>query len=390
MTQSIPQTDPRAGYLTCREEIDVVIQCVLQRGRYILGEEVESFEKEFAQYLGVREAVGVSSGTDALYMALCACGIGPGDEVITVSLTAVATVAAIERCGAKPVFVDVDAATYTLAPDALYEALSLRTKAIVPVHLYGLPADMAAILAFARERGLRVIEDCAQAHGAVCRVDANSGWKKVGTFGDAAAFSFYPTKNLAAFGDGGCVVSNNSEIAEKLRLIREYGWGERFVSTVKGWNCRLDEMQAAILRVKLRVLDAWNEERRKLARIYDSLLDCPCIIRPLQMEDRVSVYHQYVIQTKHRDRLRNDLAAIGIGTAIHYPLPVHLQPAYQALGCGRSLNVTQRICSDILSLPMYPQLGAQAAEETAIQLLKLLNKRPQRQSDCLNAMVLTG
>jgi len=372
MDHAIPQNDPAAGYRACRDEIDAAIRGVLDRGRYVLGDEVDAFEREFASYLGVRNAIGVASGTDALFMALCACGVGPGDEVITVSHTSVATVAAIERCGAKPVLVDVNESTYTLDPDALRSALSFRTKAILPVHIYGFPADMAAILSFALDHGLRVIEDCAQAHGAEYRMNANEGWKKVGSLGDAAAFSFYPTKNLAAFGDGGCVVTNDAGIAEKLRLLREYGWNERFVSTIKGWNSRLDEIQAAILRVKLRVLDEWNAERLKIAAIYDAVLDDGGIVRPVKREDRTHVFHQYVIRTRKREQVKRGLAENGIGTAIHYPLPVHLQPAYQSLRCGGGLDVTHRICSEILSLPMYPQLGVQAAEKTARQVLNLL------------------
>lgn len=368
MTETIPQTDPKAGYLACREEIDEAIRRVLEGGRYIMGGEVEAFELEWASYLGARHAIGVGSGTDALFLALWAMGVGPGDEVITVSHTAVATTAAIERCGAKPVFVDIEPTTYTLAADALEAALTAKTKAILPVHLYGIPCDMEAILSFAHQQGLRVIEDCAQAHGAGYRQDSHSAWQKVGALGDAAAFSFYPTKNLGGFGDGGCVVTNNSEIAEKVRLLRQYGWQDRYVSSIAGWNSRLDELQAGILRVKLRVLDEWNAERRKIAEVYDTVLAHQSLILPEKPADRTHVFHQYVIRTPERDRVRRALMQAGIGTAIHYPRPVHLQPAYRALGNGACLPVTETICAEILSLPMYPQLGAQAAADVAQHL----------------------
>ncbi|MCX7010866.1 MAG: DegT/DnrJ/EryC1/StrS family aminotransferase, partial [Kiritimatiellaeota bacterium] len=272
MVPAILQTDPRAEYLACQQEIDGAIRRMLERGRYILGEEVREFETEFATYLGAQHAVGVASGTDALHLALRACGVGAGAEVITAAHTAVATVVAIEQCGATPVLVDVDDQTYTLAPDSLSGALTPRTRAIVPVHLYGQPADMAAIMAFARAHHLLVIEDCAQAHGAACRLGAEAMWRRVGTLGDAAAFSFYPTKNLGAIGDGGCVVTNRVDVAEQVRLLREYGWRERYVSSERGWNSRLDELQAAILRVKLRQLDRWNDARRELAAFYDRVL----------------------------------------------------------------------------------------------------------------------
>jgi dTDP-4-amino-4,6-dideoxygalactose transaminase len=372
MALAIPQTDPRAGYQVCRGEIDAAIRRVLDRGWYILGEEVKAFEKEFADYLGAHHAVGVGSGTDALFLALRACGIGPGDEVITVSHTSVATVAAIEQCGATPVLVDVDPAVYTLDPARLPAVMTKRTRAILPVHLYGLPADMAAILSFAREHNLFVVEDCAQAHGAACRVDSISGWRKVGTLGHAAAFSFYPTKNLGALGDGGCVATNDEAVAGKVRLLREYGWRERFVSNISGWNSRLDEFQAAILRVKLHCLDAWNGERQRLAAVYDGRFAQRFPAKPVRLPDRTHVFHQYVVRVKARDRVRSGLAAAGIGTAIHYPVPVHRQPAYERLAAGARLEVTEAIAPELLSLPMFPQLGTEAVERVADELLKVM------------------
>ncbi len=374
MTSAIPPCDPHAEYLACQAEIDAAIHGVLERGRYILGDEVRAFEAEFAAYLGAQHAVGVASGTDALQLALTACGVGAGAEVITVAHTAVATVAAIEHAGATPVLVDVDAQTFTLAPAALAGALTPRTRAIVPVHLYGQPADMTAILAFARAHGLLVIEDGAQAHGAACLQKDIQAWQKVGTLGDAAAFSFYPTKNLGALGDGGCVVTNSAAVAEKVRSLREYGWRERYVSSERGWNSRLDEIQAAILRVKLRQLDRWNDARRAVAALYDRALAGANLGTPAQLPDRRHVFHQYVVRLPERERVRAALTAAGVGTGIHYPVPVHLQSAYRALGTGAHLSVTEKICSEILSLPMYPQLSAADAERVAEMLRRALAK----------------
>ena len=368
MAPAISQTDPHSEYLACRQDIESAIHRVLDRGRYILDEEVRAFEEEFASYLGARHAIGVGSGTDALHLALRACGVKAGDEVITVSHTAVATVAAIEHAGATPVMVDVDPRSFTLDPAKLPRALTPRTKAIVPVHLYGQPADMAAILDFAQARKLLVIEDCAQAHGAAYRSGNASEWRKVGTLSDAASFSFYPTKNLGAIGDGGCVVTNNAEVAGQVRLLREYGWRGRKVSDISGWNSRLDEMQAAILRVKLHQLDHWNERRRAIAASYDSALTDSDIITPTRLPDRNHVFHQYVVRLKNRDRVHLALDRAGISAAIHYPFPVHRQPAYHALGTNAHLAVTDAISPDILSLPMFPYLEPAAVQRVAQEL----------------------
>lgn len=370
MEPAIPQTDLRSEYLELRGEIDAAIRRVLDRNWFILGEEVKSFEHAFAAYLEAGHVVGVASGTDALFLALRAFGIGPGDEVITVSHTAVATVAAITQSGASPVLVDVDPATFTLAPDRLPAALSKRTKAIVPVHLYGQPAEMGPILAFARQHNLRVIEDCAQAHGAEWGAEATSPWQKAGTLGDAAAFSFYPTKNLGAFGDGGCVVTNGAAVADRVRSLREYGWRERYVSEVRGWNSRLDEIQAAILAVKLRALDQWNEARRRIADIYDQSFAGSAVTAPARPADRKHVFHQYVIRLKERDRVRAALARAGIGTAIHYPMPIHRQPAYRSLGDGANLGATESLCSEILSLPMSAHMEMKSARRVADEVLR--------------------
>ena len=318
-----------------------------------------AFEEEFAAYIGATECVGVNSGTDALHLALRACAVGPGDEVITVAHTAVATAAAIRLAGATPVFVDIDPATYTMAPDALEAAITPLTRAVIPVHLYGHPADIAAIDEIAERRGLWLIEDCAQAHGA--QVDG----QKVGTFGDLACFSFYPTKNLGALGDGGAVTGSDRELLEKVRLLREYGWtpAARYVSQVEGVNSRLDELQAAILRVKLHHLDVENDRRRGLAALYDEHLPS-AVIRPVERPGCRHVYHLYVVRVRDRDRVRARLADAGIGTAIHYPVPIHRQPAYSA-GFVRAgdLRTTERTAHEILSLPLYPTLTAEQVQQ---------------------------
>ncbi len=311
--------DPRAAYLSRKQEIDEALLQALARGTYILGEDVAGFEREFAAYVGVRHSVGVANGTDALELALRACGIGPGDEVVTVSHTAVATVAAIESAGATPVLVDITD-SFTIDPEGVRSALTSRTKAIVPVHLYGLPADLAPLRALAKERGLRIVEDCAQSHG------ARYQGIRTGACGDIAAFSFYPTKNLGALGDGGAVTTDDPALAERVRLLREYGWRQRYISAIAGTNSRLDEVQAAILRVQLRHLEAGNAARRSLAALYDQELKGTGFALPAAAPDHV--YHQYVIRHPRRDALREALKAQGIGTLIHYPAPVHLQPAW--------------------------------------------------------------
>lgn len=345
-------SNPLAQYQAHKAEIDAAMLRVLDKGKYILGEEVKAFESEFATYIGVAHGIGVGSGTEALHVALRACNVGAGDEVITVAHTAVATVAAIELAGATPVLVDIEPAFYTLDPGKLEAAITSRTKAIIPVHLYGQPADLAPILEIAREHGLRVIEDCAQAHGAMYR------GRRVGAWGDIACFSFYPTKNLGALGDGGMVVTNDSALAERARLLREYGWAERYVSHIPGLNSRLDEVQAAVLRVKLRYLDADNVTRARRAQDYDQALQSTQLIAPKRRSDATHVYHLYVIRCSERDELQTWLKARGVGALIHYPVPIHLQPAYRGrLRGGDNLPETERAARQVLSLPMYPELS---------------------------------
>lgn len=343
------------------QEISQAVQRVLSRGWYVLGPEVDAFEKEFAAYHGVSHAVTVANGTDAIELALRAAGIGPGDEVITVAHTAVPTVCAIEGAGAKPVLVDIDSNTYTMDPGAAAAAITPRTAAIVPVHLYGHPADMPAILKLARSKNLLVIEDCAQAHG------ARLNGQLVGTFGDFAAFSFYPTKNLGACGDGGAILANDQARAERLKRIRTYGQSSRYQHAERGVNSRLDEMQAAILRVKLPWLNEHNRQRRELATHYASGLRSVMIPSENSTTNQIEhVYHLYVIRDSRRDAMRSRLEAAGIGTQIHYPVPVHLQQAYGDLSRGPgSLPITERICREILSLPLYPGLSIEAVDQVA-------------------------
>ena len=369
MTTAIPLVDLKAAYRRLQAEIDAAVARVLAGGWYILGPEVSAFETEFAAWLGVGHVVGVASGTDAVLLALRALGIGPGDEVITVAHTAVATVAAIELAGATPRFVDIDPITYTLDPAQLAAAVTPRTRAIVPVHLYGAPADMDAVLSVARAHGLLVVEDCAQAHG------ARTQGRMAGTLGDAAAFSFYPTKNLGALGDGGAVATNRPEVAERLRLLRQYGWRERYVSDVAGTNSRLDELQAAILRVRLGHLEAENAARRRLAARYDAALAGLPIALPPARPDDCAVYHLYVIRTAARDALAEHLRARGIGTGVHYPVPVHRQPAYAHLGYGPgSLPATEAAAAGVLSLPMYPDLPEVAVAVVAAAMQEFFDQ----------------
>ncbi|HYB43543.1 MAG TPA: DegT/DnrJ/EryC1/StrS family aminotransferase [Candidatus Methylomirabilis sp.] len=363
MMPAIPQSDPRAGYLAHRQEIDAAVAAVLAGGSYILGREVTAFEREFAAYLGVGHAIGVASGTDALHLALRACGIGSGDTVITVSHTAVATVAAIELAGAAPLLVDVDPTTLTMDPFRLSEAIhrsGARLRAVVPVHLYGHPADMSAILDIAGRHGLQVVEDCAQAHGGSFR------GRKLGSWGAIAAFSFYPTKNLGALGDGGAVVTDDPALAERARALREYGWERRYVSEQAGMNSRLDEIQAAVLRVKLRHLDAGNAARRKLADCYETALAESALRLPFAAAGVCHAYHQYVVRSRARDGLKGHLERRGIATSIHYPVPVHLQPAYRnRVARTGSLAISEQLAGEVLSLPMYPELDLGQARTVA-------------------------
>jgi dTDP-4-amino-4,6-dideoxygalactose transaminase len=364
----IPQTDPRAAYLAQKTEIDAAIAQVLESGQYILGPVAERFESDFARFLGLAHGIGCASGTDAIELALRACGIGADDLVFTVSHTAVATVAAIERAGATPVLVDIEAGGFGMDPAALDAALRKpppgRPAAILPVHLYGEPADLVAIGELARAQGLRMIEDCAQSHGAHYR------GRPAGGFGDIACFSFYPTKNLGALGDAGIIATGDPALAAAAREIREYGWRERYVSARSGINTRLDPIQAAVLLTKLPRLDSDNQRRQAIAARYDEGLAGLPIALPPRRANASHVFHQYVLRSQKRDRLREHLRAAAVGTGIHYPVPVHLHPAYRGrVAAGPTgLRNSERVAGEILSLPIYPQLTDAAVDRVIAEI----------------------
>lgn len=360
----IPFFDLKQQYASIKSEIDEATQRVYSGGWFILGPETEAFEQEFAQYIGVKRAVGVNSGTDALHLALRALDIGAGAEVITVPNTAVATVAAIELAGAKPVLVDVDPDSMTMNADAFAAAITERTRAVIPVHLFGQAADLEPILGIARQYKLAVIEDCAQAHGATYH------GARVGSFGDIAAFSFYPTKNLGAYGDGGAVVTDQPWLADKVKLLRQYGWRARYESELHGVNTRLDELQAAILRVKLKHLDEWNKARRERAAMYTELLPNKRIRPPREMPYGEHVFHLYVAQCNEdlgasREYFTVFLKEREIGTAVQYPTPIHLQTAYQSLAPAGSLPIAEQLAREIVSLPLYPELPLEDVHKVA-------------------------
>ena len=344
--------NPKAQFTPHEIEIEKAIKKVLSSGFYILGEEVNLFEKEFASFTEVKFCIGAASGTDALMLALKATGIMPGDEVITVSHSAVATVAAIENISAVPVFADIEEKTRCIDPEKIIPLISEKTRAIVPVHIYGQPAPMNEIVSIGKKYNLKIIEDCAQAHGAEIK------GKKVGTFGDASAFSFYPTKNLGGIGDGGAVVTNSAEIERNVREISQYGWRERYISYIQGMNSRLDEIQAAILRVKLPSLSKNNEKRRKIADLYTNSIKDNKITPPSDISGTLHAMHLYVIECEERNELENYFKSNNIGTSLHYPKAIHEQPAYQnrILGSNK-LPVTEELYSKILTLPLYPELS---------------------------------
>jgi dTDP-4-amino-4,6-dideoxygalactose transaminase len=361
--ESLPFVDLAAQRAALGEALERACLGALRRGDYILGDDVSNFEAEFARYCSVGHGVGVDSGTSALELALRAYDIGPGDEVITAANTFVATAFAISHCGARPVLVDCDPLTYTIDVTRIEAAITPRTRAILPVHLYGQPAEMDAISAIAGAHGLVVIEDACQAHGA-----RDSG-RRAGSLGDAAAFSFYPAKNLGAQGDGGIVVTDDELVAERLRRLRNYGASDKYRSESIGYNRRLDTMQAAMLRVKLARLDSWNAARRRHASQYDAALADVALSRPWTRDGVEHVWHLYVVEVPDRDGVRERLAGCGIDTGIHYPIPVHLQPAYRDLGYARGdFPVAEHCAGAILSLPMYPELPDGAAERVAAAL----------------------
>lgn len=356
----VPFVDLQSQYRTARTEIDTAIRQVLARSDYILGESVETFEAAFASYCEAEYVVGVDSGFSALELILRAYNIGPGDEVITVANTFIATALSISQTGARPVLVDVDPVTYNIDPVAIEAAITPTTRAIIVVHFYGQPADMDAILAVARQHQLLVFEDACQAHGARYR------GRRVGTLGNAAAFSFYPTKNLGAFGDGGAVVTNDPSLAEHVRLLRNLGQRVKNHHEIKGFNHRLDTLQAAILAAQLPHLDAWNASRRRAAAMYQEVLSDLDLVLPSVSADVEHVYHLYVVRTRNRSVLQAELAKAGVATAIHYPTPIHLQPAYAELGYRKGdFPIAEAYANEILSLPMFPFLSSDQIEYVA-------------------------
>ncbi len=354
----VPFVDLSAQYATIKDEIDVAISEVVRGTHFILGQDVKAFEEAFATFCGAAYAVGVDSGTSALELSLRAYGVEPGDEVITAANTFIATAFAISYTGATPVLVDIDPQTYTLDVSLLEKAITAKTKAIIPVHLYGQPADMEPILDIARRHHLIVIEDACQAHGAMYKE------KYVGALGNAAAFSFYPAKNLGAYGDGGIIVTNDKEIANCLRMLRDYGQREKYHHELQGYNRRLDTIQAAVLKAKLPHLEGWNAARRQHAEMYDKLLSGNGIVTPVKADYATPAYHLYVIRVENRNELKDYLQERGVATGIHYPIPIHLQTAYRCLGYGKgSFPITERYAEQILSLPMYAELTPQLIEQ---------------------------
>jgi dTDP-4-amino-4,6-dideoxygalactose transaminase len=350
----------RRQYRALQPEIDGAVRRVFERAWFILGEEVQRFEEEFAGYLVARHGIGVGSGTEALHLALLACGVEPGDEVITVPNTAVPTISAISFANAVPKLVDIDPETLTMDANKLEAAITPRTKVILPVHLFGQSANLAPILEIARRRNLKVVEDACQAHGGAY------GDRKVGTFGDAGCFSFYPSKNLGAYGDGGFVCTNDAETADRLRLLRNYGQRRRYYHATKGFNSRLDEVQAAILRTKLPYLDEANHRRQQMALHYDELLRDTPVTTPKRAKYGTHVFHLYVIRAPRRDALMAYLSEQGVETIIHYPVPVHLQEAYKDLNMGKgSLPVAEKAAEEIVSLPLYPEMRQDEIEFVA-------------------------
>ena len=366
----VPYLDLKAQYRSIKTEIDAAIGKVLESCQFVLGPEVSEFEKAFATYCGVSECIALNSGTSALHLALLAAGVAPGDEVITTPFTFVASIAAILYIGARPVLVDIDPRSFTLDPLRIKAAITPRTKVLLPVHLYGQPADMDPIMEIARQENLIVIEDAAQAHGAQYKS------RPAGSIGHMACFSFYPGKNLGAYGEGGAVATNNSEYARTIRMLRDWGQDRKYHHLLRGYNYRMEGFQGAVLGVKLRHLEQWTEARRTLVQHYNPLLsDCELQL-PAEMSWARHVYHVYTIRSKERDRLHKSLAEDGIQTGIHYPIPVHLQPAYADLGYEPgSFPEAEAAAKQVLSLPLYPELSSQAVSEVADAVKKIVGSK---------------
>jgi dTDP-4-amino-4,6-dideoxygalactose transaminase len=362
---SVPFLDLRQGYLELKAELDGAVARVLDAGWYILGPEVEAFEAEFAAYCGAQYSVGVANGLNALHLALLALGVSAGDEVIVPSNTYIATWLAVSQCGAVPVPVEPDQQTFNIDPARIEAAITTHTRVIMPVHLHGMPADIDPILAIARRHGLKVVEDAAQAHGARYK------GRRVGAHGDIVAWSFYPSKNLGAFGDGGAITTNSADIADRIRVLRNYGSREKYTNEILGFNSRLDTLQAAILRVKLAYLEQWNARRRAIANLYQQELGRANFCLPQVPDWAEPVYHLYVIRHPRRDDLQRALGKAGVGTFIHYPIPPHLQEAYRFAGWSLgAFPIAERLADEVLSLPMGPHLSIQQAEAVVDAMLR--------------------
>ena len=364
----VPFLDLKAQYQSIKPEIQSALNQVLENTAFAGGPFVAQFEKEFAAFCGTKHAVGVGSGTDALWAALVAMGVGPGDEVITVPDTFIATAEAISFCGARPVFVDVEETTYNMDPARLEAAITPKTKAIIPVHLFGQMADMDPIMEIARKRRLYVIEDAAQAHG------AEHKGKKAGSVGDVGCFSFYPGKNLGAYGEAGAVVTNNDQLADKMRMFRDHGQPKKYYHDMIGWNARMDGFQGAVLSVKLKHIDAWNEARRNNARLYTQLFaGASGLVAPREADYAKHVYHIYAIRVRNRDAFMAGLGEKDIATGIHYPVPLHLTGAYRSLGYkAGDFPVAERCANEFVSLPMFPELTAEQIDYVAKEVKAFL------------------
>jgi dTDP-4-amino-4,6-dideoxygalactose transaminase len=364
--------DLKVQYETIKEEIDRAVMTVMENANFILGKQVDEFECKFAEFCGTRYSVGVGSGTDAIFLSLRALGIGEGDEVITTTNTFVATVLGISKAGAKPVLVDIEPDNYNIDPSKIKDAVTSKTRAIIPVHLYGKMSDMDSITTIAKKYNLKVVEDACQAHGA----SYNS--KRAGSIGTLSCFSFYPAKNLGAYGDGGMIVMNDEHLYSKLKMLRDYGQSKKYYHDFEGYNSRLDTIQAAVLLVKLGYLDDWNEKRRKCARLYNELLANVDVVIPIEEEEFKHVYHLYVIRTVKRDEMINFLKSRDIYCGIHYPIPIHLQKAYKNLGYKNGdFPITEKYASQILSLPMFPELTEEQIYYVVDNIKEFLNKKPK-------------
>jgi dTDP-4-amino-4,6-dideoxygalactose transaminase len=367
--EPVPMLDLAAQYRLIQDEIKAAINRVLESQHFILGPEVKALEQEVAHYCGRQFGVGVASGTDALILALCACGVGPGDEVIVPSFTFIATADSVSILGARPVFADIDPITFCIDPEQIAKKITSKTKAIVPVHLYGQVADMDPILSLASKHNLFVVEDTAQAIGATYK------GRKAASMGNLGCLSFFPSKNLGGYGDGGMIVTDSEDFAKKLKSLRAHGTTKKYFSEVQGWNSRLDELQAAILRVKLRYLDNWGTRRRERATYYEHLLhhQVPSAITPITASSREHVFHQYTVRVQRRDAVSKALAELGIASTVYYPVPIHIQPIYASLGYKHGdLPESERAASEVLSLPIYPELTNTQIESVVSSLAEVV------------------